>query len=162
MKFWFHNPYLISIIWFFDIYICLFDCRRILDLLEENVVMKRNLRVPAISRLQKIHNMDIAFTILKDIGIDMEKDGTFFLIFSHADFGSNFTIWKNVFNSTLYAFISAKKVTSRDIVDGHREKTLHLLWTIILKYQVGYCFLLISKLLILVECEEKNETSLLS
>lgn len=162
MKFWFHNPYLISIIWFFDIYICLFDCRRILDLLEENVAMKRNLRVPAISRLQKIHNMDIAFTILKDIGIDMEKDGTFFLIFSHADFGSNFTIWKNVFNSTLYAFISAKKVTSRDIVDGHREKTLHLLWTIILKYQVGYCFLLILKLLILVECEEKNETSLLS
>lgn len=68
---------------------------------------------------------------------------------------------KNVLNSTLYAFISAKKVTSRDIVDGHREKTLHLLWTIILKYQVGHCFLLISKLLILV-CEEKNETSLLS
>lgn len=85
-----------------------------------------------------------------------------FLIFSHADFGSNFTIGKNVLNSTLYAFISAKKVTSRDIVDGHREKTLHLLWTIILKYQVGYCFLLISKLLILVECEEKNETSMLS
>lgn len=79
-----------------------------------------------------------------------------FLIFSHADFGSNFTIWKNVFNPTLYAFISAKKVTSRDIVDGHREKTLHLLWTIILKYQVGCCFLLISKLLILVECEEKK------
>lgn len=161
MKFWFHNPYLIIIIWFFDIYICLLGCRRILDLLEENVAMKRNLRVPAISRLQKIHNMDIAFTILKDIGIEMEKDGTF-SYFQSCRLWSNFTIWKNVLNSTLYAFISAKKVTSRDIVDGHREKTLHLLWTIILKYQVGYCFLLILKLLILVECEEKNETSLLS
>lgn len=76
MKFWFHNPFEVCIIWYFDIDICLIDCRRILDLLEENVAMKRNLRVPAISRLQKIHNMDVVFTILKDIGIDMEKDGT--------------------------------------------------------------------------------------
>lgn len=51
LEFWFYNLYLISIIWFFDIYICLFDCRWILDLLEENVVMKRNLRVLVISRL---------------------------------------------------------------------------------------------------------------
>ncbi|XP_061184440.1 abnormal spindle-like microcephaly-associated protein homolog [Saccostrea echinata] len=78
---------------------------RILDLLEEKAPLKRKLRVPAISRLQKIHNMDVAFSILKDIGIDMERD--------------------------------VKKVTSRDIVDGHKEKTLHLLWMIILKYQIG-------------------------
>jgi abnormal spindle-like microcephaly-associated protein len=28
-------------------------------------------------------------------------------------------------------------VTTRDIVDGHREKTLSLLWAIILHYQVA-------------------------
>lgn len=135
MKFWFK----ICIIWYFDIDICLIDCRRILDLLEENLAMKRNLRVPAISRLQKIHNIDVVFTILKDIGIDMEKDGTFSFL-CLVDFHSNFAIYENVFDPTLYAFISAKKVTSRDVVDGHREKTLHLLWTIILKYQVGSWF----------------------
>lgn len=89
MKFWFE----ICIIWYFDIDICLIDCRRILDLLEENLAMKRNLRVPAISRLQKIHNMDVVFTILKDIGIDMEKDGTFSFL-CLVDFHSNFAIMK--------------------------------------------------------------------
>lgn len=148
MKFWFK----ICIIWYFDIDICLIDCRRILDLLEENLAIKRNLRVPAISRLQKIHNIDVVFTILKDIGIDMEKDGTFSFL-CLVDFHSNFAIYENVFDPTLYAFISAKKVTSRDVVDGHREKTLHLLWTIILKYQVGsWFFFFISKFFILVEC----------
>lgn len=28
-------------------------------------------------------------------------------------------------------------VNARDVVDGHREKTLSLLWTIILQYQVA-------------------------
>lgn len=52
-------------------------CRRILDLLEEKTPSKRNLRVPAISRLQKIHNMDVVFAVLRDLGINMETDGIY-------------------------------------------------------------------------------------
>lgn len=32
------------------------------------------LRLPAISRLQKIHNVDVAFQVLKDKGVDLKDD----------------------------------------------------------------------------------------
>lgn len=65
------------------------------------IIMMKNgllnqLRTPAISRLQKIHNVQVAMTALKD---------------------ANFTI--------------VGDINAADIADGHREKTLSLLWQLI-------------------------------
>lgn len=54
------------------------------------------LRTPAISRLQKIHNVQVALNALKEAN-----------------------------------FVIHGEITSNDIADGHREKTLSLLWQII-------------------------------
>jgi abnormal spindle-like microcephaly-associated protein len=59
------------------------------------------LRVPAVSRLQKIHNMDVA---LKALGEDLR--------------------------------VPVQEISSKDLVDGHRSKTLLLMWKIILMHQV--------------------------
>ncbi|XP_054761637.2 abnormal spindle-like microcephaly-associated protein homolog [Lytechinus pictus] len=76
---------------------------RVVELLTQNWALSKELRVPAISRLQKVHNVEVAFKMLKDRGIDVEGGG----------------------------------LNERVIVDGHREKTLELLWRIIFHYQVG-------------------------
>ena len=73
-----------------------------MELLTKNWTLSHELRVPAISRLQKIHNTDVALKALKEHGIDVEGGG----------------------------------VNTRAIVDGHREKTLELLWRIIFHFQV--------------------------
>ena len=38
--------------------------------------------------------------------------------------------------TTLPALVLGKPITERDIVDGHRAKTLSLLWFILLRFQV--------------------------
>ncbi|PSN35590.1 hypothetical protein C0J52_18716, partial [Blattella germanica] len=63
--------------------------------------LSQELRVPAVSRLQKIHNVTVALTALKNAGYVLTGD-----------------------------------ITAKDISDGHREKTLSLLWQIIYKFQV--------------------------
>lgn len=65
------------------------------------IIMMKNgllnqLRTPAISRLQKIHNVQVAMTALKEAN-----------------------------------FVIVGEITATDIADGHREKTLSLLWQII-------------------------------
>lgn len=62
--------------------------------------MSCQLRVPAISRTQKIHNVDVALKAL-----------------AAADYQIN------------------GNITAKDIADGHREKTLSLLWQIIYKFR---------------------------
>ena len=70
----------------------------------ELITGKRDLtchcRVPAISRLQKVHNVNIALTALLDSGYVLTGD-----------------------------------IDPKSIADGHREKTLSLLWQIIYKFQ---------------------------
>nr|XP_061791179.1 abnormal spindle-like microcephaly-associated protein [Nerophis lumbriciformis] len=78
---------------------------RVMELLIKQWDLSAKLRLPAISRLQKIHNMDIALQVLKIRGVDLKDE---------------------------YGSI----IDSRDIVDGHREKTLSLLWKIIFSFQV--------------------------
>lgn len=58
------------------------------------------LRVPAISRLQRIHNVNLALNSLSELKFQL---------------GGN--------------------ITAADIVDGHREKTLSLLWQLIYKFR---------------------------
>ncbi|KAK0154627.1 Abnormal spindle-like microcephaly-associated [Merluccius polli] len=78
---------------------------RVMELFLQDWSLSRRLRLPAISRLQKVHNMDIAFQVLKAKGIDLRDE-------------------------------HGSTIDSRDIVDGHREKTLSLLWKIIFAFQV--------------------------
>ncbi|KAJ8950710.1 hypothetical protein NQ318_012790 [Aromia moschata] len=69
-----------------------------LILLQDDLTVR--LRVPAISRLQKVHNMKIVFDSLEKAGYKILYD-----------------------------------ITPKDIVDGHKEKTLSFLWQIIYKFQ---------------------------
>ncbi|MBN3324494.1 ASPM protein, partial [Atractosteus spatula] len=78
---------------------------RVMELFTQDWSLSRKLRVPAISRLQKIHNVDVALQVLKARGVDLNDE-------------------------------HGATIDSRDIVDGHREKTLTLLWTIIFAFQV--------------------------
>ncbi|VDO14109.1 unnamed protein product [Rodentolepis nana] len=64
-------------------------------------------RFPAISRLQKIHNVRLALSAFEKI----------------------------VGQKHLYT-AAGKPISERDIVDGHRSKTLSLLWFILLRFQV--------------------------
>ncbi|TNN06994.1 Abnormal spindle-like microcephaly-associated protein [Schistosoma japonicum] len=61
-------------------------------------------RFPAISRLQKIHNVGVALKSFEQYGQISMSDGSV--------------------------------IDPRDIVDGHREKTLTLLWCLLLRHQV--------------------------
>lgn len=77
--------------------------RRVMEMLTKNFKLSPKMRVPAISRLQKVHNTDVALTALEQAGCNGVR----------------------------------AKFPSKDIVDGHKEQTLALLWTIIFKFQVG-------------------------
>jgi len=61
------------------------------------------LRLPAVSRLQKLHNADVALMELEEQGLSIEAD----------------------------------KLTNKDIVDGHRTKTLSLLWKMIMRWRLS-------------------------
>lgn len=71
---------------------------RIVEILFKGNPLSQKLRLPAISKLQKIHNVNLAFT----------------RIFEHISIEGN--------------------ISTRDIVNGHREKILSLFWQIIYKY----------------------------
>ncbi|XP_028131174.1 abnormal spindle-like microcephaly-associated protein homolog [Diabrotica virgifera virgifera] len=62
--------------------------------------LTNSLRVPAISRLQKVHNMKLVFDSLESAGYKILYD-----------------------------------ISPKDIVDGHREKTMSFLWQIIYKFE---------------------------
>ncbi|KAM9849238.1 abnormal spindle-like microcephaly-associated protein [Aulostomus maculatus] len=78
---------------------------RVMELLAQQWDLSAKLRLPAISRLQKVHNVDITFQVLKSKGVNLRDE--------HGSI-----------------------IESRDIVDGHREKTLSLLWKLIFAFQV--------------------------
>ncbi|XP_024134348.1 abnormal spindle-like microcephaly-associated protein isoform X2 [Oryzias melastigma] len=78
---------------------------RVMELLTLDWSLSAKLRLPAISRLQKIHNIDVALQVLKAKGINLKDE--------HGSI-----------------------IDSRDIADGHREKTLSLLWKIIFAFHV--------------------------
>ncbi|XP_005095167.1 abnormal spindle-like microcephaly-associated protein homolog [Aplysia californica] len=77
---------------------------RVLELLAGDSSVMGKLRAPAISRLQKVHNMEAFFKAMAKRGLE--------------------------FNT-----LEGVAVTARDVVDGHREKTLALLWHLIIHFQ---------------------------
>lgn len=48
--------------------------RRTIELLTKNWNLSKQLRVPAISRLQKMHNVDIVLNVLKERGIHLKDE----------------------------------------------------------------------------------------
>uniref|UniRef100_A0A8D3BA84 Assembly factor for spindle microtubules n=1 Tax=Scophthalmus maximus TaxID=52904 RepID=A0A8D3BA84_SCOMX len=82
-----------------------FPFRRVMELLIQDWSLSAKLRLPAISRLQKVHNVDVALQVLKSKGLDLKDE-------------------------------HGAVIDSRDVVDGHREKTLSLLWKIIFAFHV--------------------------
>ncbi|XP_040215825.1 abnormal spindle-like microcephaly-associated protein [Rana temporaria] len=78
---------------------------RMMELLTHNWSLSKKLRVPAISRLQKMHNVEVALDVLTDRGVQIKDE-------------------------------RGNAISSKDIVDRHRERTLALLWTIVLTFQV--------------------------
>ncbi|XP_062252212.1 abnormal spindle-like microcephaly-associated protein [Platichthys flesus] len=78
---------------------------RVMELLVQDWSLSAKLRLPAISRLQKVHNVEVALQVLKSKNVDLKDE-----------LGSI--------------------IESRDVVDGHREKTLGLLWKIIFTFHV--------------------------
>lgn len=71
---------------------------KIVEILFKGNPLSQKLRLPAISKLQKIHNVNLAFTRISQ----------------HISIEGN--------------------ISTRDIVNGHREKILSLFWQIIYKY----------------------------
>ncbi|XP_047665505.1 abnormal spindle-like microcephaly-associated protein isoform X2 [Tachysurus fulvidraco] len=78
---------------------------RIMEVLTQDWSLSSKLRMPAISRLQKVHNVGVALQVLREKGVDLRDE-------------------------------HGNVIDPRDIVDGHREKTLNLLWKIIFSFQV--------------------------
>ncbi|XP_052220933.1 abnormal spindle-like microcephaly-associated protein homolog [Dreissena polymorpha] len=73
---------------------------RVMEMLCDRRDLSASLRMPAISKLQKVHNMKLVFKVLTDQQVDTGK------------------------------------ASPGDIVEGHREHTLQLLWHMILHFQV--------------------------
>lgn len=65
-------------------YVCvlnvpIFIFRRVMELFTLDWTLSRKLRIPAISRLQKVHNVDVALQVLKDKGVDLRDEHGEFL-----------------------------------------------------------------------------------
>ncbi|XP_055906627.1 protein abnormal spindle [Eupeodes corollae] len=73
---------------------------RVMEIILLRDDMSELLRVPAISRLQRIYNVNLSLKALAEADFELKGD-----------------------------------ITAADIVDGHREKTLSLLWQIIYKFR---------------------------
>ena len=48
-----------------------------MELFTQDWTLSQKLRMPAISRLQKVHNVDIAFQVLKAKGVSLNDNGKF-------------------------------------------------------------------------------------
>ncbi|KAM8883350.1 abnormal spindle-like microcephaly-associated protein isoform 2-T2 [Synchiropus picturatus] len=84
---------------------CGFRLARVMELLLHQWTLSSKLRLPVVSRLQKVHNVDVTLQLLQSHGVQLKDE-------------------------------HGSVITAKDIVDGHREKTLSLLWMIILTFQV--------------------------
>ncbi|KAL1303147.1 hypothetical protein AAFC00_006578 [Neodothiora populina] len=73
---------------------------------DDNHVLSQHLKFPCAGRAQKLHNVQIALSALRDVE-----------------------------GSLTEAAVSSTR--AEDVVDGHREKTLSLLWSLVSKWAMG-------------------------
>ena len=107
-----------------------------MELLTQNWNLSKKLRIPAISRLQKMHNVDIVLEILKSRGIQLNDEHGKNQVMIKVFFSLKIKLYVLCANG-LFLF-AGNAILSKDIVDRHREKTLALLWKIALAFQVLY------------------------
>lgn len=79
------------------------------------------LRVPAISRLQKVHNVKLALEALRALGLEQDQA---------------VPQREQHLAGRLGGEVVLGRLCPDDIVDGHREKTLSLLWAIVRHFQL--------------------------
>ncbi|KAF0753203.1 hypothetical protein AaE_005795 [Aphanomyces astaci] len=91
---------------------------RLVETLDPSVKgeLSSQLRLPAVSRLQKVHNVQVTLTCL------------------HAKYGMPVASGVESSGVTRHA----TGLTAKDIVDGHREKTLALLWQLISYFKLSH------------------------
>ncbi|ESO10779.1 hypothetical protein HELRODRAFT_190172 [Helobdella robusta] len=80
---------------------------RLVEVLTQNWSLSKDLWVPVITRQQKLHNVDVVLTELVNKRVDLSIGRS-----------------QNV-------------ITAKDIVNGHRQKTLQLLWRIIFSLHIN-------------------------
>lgn len=73
---------------------------RVMELILNTTGLLGKVRVPAISKLQKVHNVEVAMTALREAG-----------------------------------YVICGDIQAKHVAEGHREKTLSLLWQLIYKFQ---------------------------
>ncbi|EQC27599.1 hypothetical protein SDRG_14652 [Saprolegnia diclina VS20] len=90
---------------------------RLLETLVPGTVLSPQLRLPAVSRLQKVHNVKVALSFLEE----------------HCQLQLN-----AVESSCAVTNYQPTTIGPKDIVDGHREKTLALLWKLISHFKISH------------------------
>ena len=111
-------------------------CSRVVSLLTNDWTLSMTLRCPAISRLQKIYNVQLAIRTLEAAGADTTDAK------GEQSAREYFSLLTNVRMRKLTervhcALCAGVAIEARDIVDGHREKTLQLLWLLIFHFKVS-------------------------
>ena len=85
-----------------------------MEVLTQTSELSKYLRVPAVSRLQKQHNVSLALKLLYGAGTLQDPEG-----------------YKSS-SGGLRAPTDAEQVLeAKDIINGHRDRTLRLLWKIV-------------------------------
>lgn len=107
--------------------------RRTVELLTHSWDLSRRLRVPAISRLQKMHNVGLALQALRSRGVQLEDErGERRARLPRPRDGPR----PPASGSSTFSPSAGNAILAKDIVDRHREKTLALLWQMALAFQV--------------------------
>ena len=63
-----------------NLHVFLFIYRRVLEILTSKRNLSNNMRSPAISRLQKVHNMEVVYKALIADGLNLEKSSKYTIV----------------------------------------------------------------------------------
>jgi len=106
---------------------------RLVELLTHTKDLSSALRVPAVSRLQKLHNVGLVLKKLNEC-IATNDPGYYCLYDSH-HCAHTLTLNFILFLSRMYS-AQTDSIDPKCIVDGHREKTLLLLWRMLYGFEL--------------------------
>lgn len=106
-----------------------------MELLTRSWDLSRRLRVPAISRLQKMHNVGLALELLRSRGVRLDDEHGEGRAWPCPRPGTGPALPRRAGGPSLSPF-AGSAIMAKDIVDRHREKTLALLWRMALAFQV--------------------------
>ena len=98
------------------------------------------LRVPAVSRLQKMHNVNLVLTAMRNAGVLPPDAASATPKKAKLHVQTKTTIAGRTPGATpaKTGSMAVFDVTAKDIVDGHRDKTLGLLWALIAHFDLKH------------------------